>query len=718
MSSVNKKDEPIVAPEPAAYFVLRPAIRANARMLGGRRTVALQNEETGKFYHLGTEEFAVLSLLTGNQPLSAVQSRLHASGIIWSTDDIKTFIAMLVKDQLVMLVDSQGDQQASNEPPAAKAPVANWQRAMSAVGHLLSQRLALGNADRIAAFSLPWLGFAFSPLGIVAWLIAVTIACGIALTQRHEIVVHCHQVFSPEAWPVLLLVGVALKAVHELGHAVAAKYQGVRIGDVGVTFFMFTPLAYVDVTNAWKLPSRWSRIQIALGGVYFEGWLASAATIMFAWLDDGLARHLALQVMLIAGPATWLVNANPLLRLDGYFVLSDLLDIPNLRMHGRRRWAMLLDHWLLGKPVQSGLLHGWRRWAATIHAAASVIFQILWMSGLVLAVSHWAGLVGLILAIAAIASWCVFPLAMWWMRHWNAPASDTVDRSLTRRRMLTLTSSMLLLLTSILAARNPFARTVPVVVQHRNEQIGRAAADGFVSAVLVRGGQLVRRGDLLVEVVDEDLRLRHGQLSDDYLLNMAKYRQSQNLGKLADAASAIETAKQLQASILELDAAIATLRIVATRDGMVVSERPEHWMGRFAKQGDILIRVADPRDKEVVVAIDEQDVSPYLRAVERGLPLAARVRGGQQLSVEPMAIQPQFSSRLPHPAMSATIGGDVPVIPDADSPDGFKSASPLGEATARISPTQSMHVYVGQRGRMYLDDDQSILTRLTQLIRF
>ena len=282
--------------------------------------------------------------------------------------------------------------------------------------------------------------------------------------------------------------------------------------------------------------------------------------------------------------------------------------------------------------------------------------------------------------------------------------------------MLTMSATVLLLASSILSARNPIAHGLPVIVQHRDEQVGRAAIDGFVTAVLVQGNQYVSRGELLVEVIDDDLVLKREQMNDELSLNIAKYRQLQNAGHLAEAEAANETAKQLCHSIEELDQSIIASRIVATRDGIVISEQPEKWFGRYAKRGDVLVRVAEPNDKELLVAIQEGDFSAYKQAVTDGRPLTARIRGGTRLDVEPAAAQPRFSSRLPHKALAATAGGDIPVTPDAKSPDGVKPAMPIGEAVAAISPTQSLSVRAGQRGLLYLDDDQTICSRLIKLV--
>lgn len=695
---------------------IRASVTASPRKLGGRSVVVLHNQETGKYYHLGAEESAVAALLDGSLDTGQVTARIRRLGILWNKEDLGAFVTTLIQSGLASIVSVNGQAPQLSNTPDPSPRASRLQVARKALGWMLSQRIPLGNADLLAARLLPWLGRAFTRPGLMLWMTLLVLSIGIAVGHRGEIVNQCRQMFSLELWPFVAGIGLIVKFVHEIGHAVAAKRQGVRIGSVGVTLFMLAPLAYVDVTHAWTLPRRWSRIQIALGGVYLESWLAIGATFLFAWLDEGLAKHLCVQLMLIAGPATWLVNANPLLRLDGYYALSDATDIPNLRMHGRKRWATLFDHWLLGMPIAESFLVGWRRSFATFHAAASVVFQCIWMTGIVVAVASWANVIGKGLAVVAFVAWVVMPIAAWWIQHWNAAPRGSALSKQTHRRMTTFASTLVVLASTILSSRNPFAHGVPVLVQHRDEQVGRAATDGFVTAVMVRGNQIVDRGDLLVEVTDENLVLRREQMSDELQLSLTKYRQLQSAGKLAEADAANETARQLRISITELDQSLAAAQIVALRSGIIVSEQPEKWLGRYAKRGDVLVRVAEPNDKELLVAINESDLSAYNQSVNRGHPFVARICGGTRLNVEPAPVQPRFTTTLPHPALAASNGGGVPVEPDATSPDGVKPVVPLGQATAAISPTESLAVHAGQRGILYFDDDQTIYARLKRLV--
>ncbi len=717
---------PPADPSPATQdliFQLRDGIELLDRCIGIHHIVVLNDKRVGKFYHLGGHEAVVLSLMNGQLSVSEIADALQRDGIGWSVEEVQGWGLMLTKSGLAISVDHAGNPVASGTPPTGtpgvvannKGPAnpsssAEIQKVIRPLGHVISQRIPIASADPVAAWMLPIVGRLFTHLAVVIWSIAAAIALGLAWSHSHSLGNELRMMFSPAALPLLAVIWILLKAVHEIGHAVAAKGEGVRVGKFGVTFFLFAPIPYVDVTDAWRLSRVWSRVQIALAGVYLEGWTAIVATFAFVMLPEGLAKHLAAQWMMMAGPATWLVNANPLMRMDGYYALADAINVPNLRMHGRSFWASLLDRVLLGVPLRQCLLDGWRRWAATIHSAASIAFQAAWMSGLIIAVSQWGGPVGLIVTVAAIILWCAAPVGMWFYGHWVASAEPEAQN---RRPRLIMSAVLAITLIAIgLNTSSPVRRSVPVMVQYRDEQVIRAAAAGFVTKVNVQSGQWVNRGDLLLVIGDDDLVLRRDQMKDELELAISKGRQLSNRGELGAADAQGETIRSLKDSLAELDESIAQLRATAGRSGIVVSPHAERQIGRHVQKGEVMLRVADPSDKELLIVFPEAEWSSYSRVFSQGNDLSVRLRGGYRVSVKPLPARPRFSDRLPNPSFAGSGGGDIPVIPDPDADNGFRAAFPVGEAIAMLTPIDSKRVLSGQRGRLYLSDTRTILQRV------
>jgi putative peptide zinc metalloprotease protein len=722
----SAEEEKSAAPQ-ELIFKLRDGIELLDRCIGLHHIVVLNDKRVGKFYHLGGHEADVLSLMNGELSVAEIAESLQSEGIQWSAEDVQGWALMLTKAGLAVSVDRDGNpvnmagQQSpgtsvgaggspANQGPTQPSSGSALQKAIRPLGHVISQRIPIASADTIAAWMLPIVGRLFTYWAFLIWSIAAGISFGFAWAHSDSLGNELRMMFSPAAFPLLAVIWILLKAVHEIGHAVAAKRKGVRVGKFGITFFLFAPIPYVDVTDAWRLSRVWSRVQIALAGVYLEGWTAIIATGFYVTLPEGLGRHLAAQWMMMAGPATWLVNANPLMRMDGYYALADAINVPNLRMHGRNYWASLLDRVLLGVPLRKCLLIGWRRWAVVVHAAASLVFQAAWMSGLIIAVSKWGGPVGLIITSAAIVLWCAAPIGMWFYAHWVASAEP---ESQNRRPRLIASAAIGLTIVLIgLNTSSPLRRSVPVMVQYRDEQIVRAAAAGFVTEVNVQSGQWVRKGDLLLVIKDDDLVLRRDQMKDELELAISKQRQMSNRGELGAAEAQGETVRSLRDSLVELDASIAQLNATASRSGVIVSPHPERQLGRHVQPGDVLLKVADPSDKELLVVFPEAEWAGYSRVFSEGNSLPVRLRGGFRVNVKPLPARPRFSDRLPNPSFAGSGGGDIPVIQDPDTEDGFRAAFPVGEAVALLTPIDSKRVLSGQRGRLYLSDTRTIAQRI------
>ena len=146
-----------------------------------------------------------------------------------------------------------------------------------------------------------------------------------------------------------------IKIIHEFGHGLTAKHFGGEVHEMGMLFLVLTPALYCDVTDSWLLPSKWKRIWISAAGIYVECFLASLATFVWWNTEQGLLNSLSLATMFICSVNTIMFNANPLLRYDGYYVMSDYLEIPNLRVKSTQFFAYLFQEKVLGLevPVQS-----------------------------------------------------------------------------------------------------------------------------------------------------------------------------------------------------------------------------------------------------------------------------------------------------------------------------------------------------------------------------
>ncbi len=696
------------------------------REVGGQTIYVAHHPALGKYFQFGPEEHRVASLLDGSRCLSEVLPILKADGICWDDKEVAEFISQLVKNRLASPTDRVGAEtsnpvrepnakgQKNREPnggsPGPKRP---WsQRLPQLLSMLVSQRFPLLDGHGVASRLERRFGCVFSTVGTIYWCGLVISGLLIVGTHRQDFTDELRRMFEPGIWFVLLVIWAMAKVIHEAGHAVAARYHGVRVGKIGIMFFFLAPLAYVDVTDAWKLKSRWSRVQIALAGVYLE--LAVAAVAAWAWwfLPEGIVRHLAAQVFIVAGPATLFVNANPLLRLDGYYVVSDLTEIPNLRMHGRSQLTAYLERFLLKIEPPRPLLSGWRRTFATVHAACSVVFQVAWMGGLIIGVAVWAKGLGILLSMAALALWVLLPLSRWVHKVWTSEPAERWYLNEKRKRLLGCAVLLLLAFQYFYASNSPFARRVPIVVQFQDEQIARAAADAFVRGVYVTRGQRVEQGMLLLELEDPELLLRRESKADDLKIAELRAIQLRRQGELSRSAAESENAESLTRQLAELDQQIAGLKVIATRDGLILSPKIDRLHGRFVNRGEELLRVSDPQEKELLASVSENDMQAYQIAAAEEMLAIVRLRGGKTFDAVPASLRPRARRRLPHPAMAATVGGPLPVEPSPDDNEQLRVVEPQLQSVTALDPVTSVEVKAGQIGTMTISDNRSLIARL------
>ncbi len=705
--------------EAPVYVVIDPGINFSQRDYGGRTSYVAHHSRTGQYYRMGVEEYHIAVLLDGSRTLAEVHNEIKQDGLGWSSEDVGKFAAELIKQKLASPQSMQCDagdpsagQSDSNESPPEKPTPSLSQRVIKTLSMTVSQRFPLADGAIIARKADGYIGPAFSRTGLIVWSALVVSGMMVVFGHSDDFGKEVRRLFDPGIWIFLLAFWVIAKVLHETGHAVCAHRRGVRIGKTGIMFFLFAPLAYVDVTDAWKLQKRLQRVQIALAGVYLE--LAVAAVAAWAWwiLPIGTARHFAAQIFLVTGPATLLVNANPLLRLDGYYVLSDLLEIPNLRMHGRAQLGALFERVLLGIPRPESRLFGWRRSAATFHAACSVVFQFFWMAGLIVAVSMWARGLGLFIAASAFLLWALLPLTRWVVKVWTLEPGGRFGMNHYRQRLLGYALLVFTVFQQCSFSTSPLDRRVPVIVQFQNEQIARASADAFVTAVLVRRGDRVQQGALLMQLEQPELLLRRAEKADEIELAQQREIQFRRRNEISNAAAEREKAASLKRQLAELDEQVQGLRVVAQRDGRVTSSAPQRLVGVYVNRGQELIRVSDPREKELLAVVSKEDMDAYQQAAISGSLASVRLRGGTTFHADLEPLLPRAIEKFPHPALAANKGGPVAVEPSSDPDQPMKMIVPHGQSQTPLNAVTSLQIRSGQMGTMTISDDRSLLARI------
>jgi len=367
-----------------------------------------------------------------------------------------------------------------------------------------------------------------------------------------------------------------LKSVHELGHALMLRRFGCEVPEVGVNFFMFVPMPYVDASAANRLTSRAQRALISGAGIMVE--LAWAALGLGLWLlvEDGLVREMAFALMTIGGLSTLLFNGNPLMKFDGYFVACDMLDLPNLANRSSRvvdrMWQRLLA-WVLRMPPDTSEQQdsdALERWALRLYAPLSWLYRLT-VSGLMVSwasgKSSWLGV--------GILAWMVWSLVLQPCKLWadNLMMAPGFETARSRATWGGLIAMLCVVLAMALVPVPSFIVADGVVWLPPDAQV-RAAADGEVDAMLVQSGQQVLPGQPLIRLVDPALITRREILLAQIESSRTELNAAIGVEPLK-ASNAEQALSRDNAQLAQLDTDLANLVMRADTAGEFVLSRQE-----------------------------------------------------------------------------------------------------------------------------------------------
>ncbi|MCK5943292.1 MAG: hypothetical protein KAI24_15030, partial [Planctomycetes bacterium] len=452
--------------------------------------------------------------------------------------------------------------------------------------------------------------------------------------------------------PILWVAVVVLKVLHELGHAFALKRYGGAVPDFGVIFVFLTPCAYVDANSSWTFPTRWQRIVVALGGMYVETLIAFAFALVWAGTPPGFLHSVAQSVVVLATVTTVLVNANPLIKFDGYYAFSDLLGIYNLQDRARENLRNHLEHWLLGMPLQANDYTRRERLLLWLYAPATLVYRVSLAFGVTaLMMTSWPAL-GVPLGIGFTWLLIVGPMLRIARHLWSSERLESVR---LRARVVTVST---LLVAAVLASTVPVSHSVvaPGVLDPGYKRSVRAPSSSFVDQVDVTEGDPVANGDRLCVLRDPQLeeRLLHveGELRSARVHHDATEVEDPSTAKML--ASRIES---LERRLTELRTQRADLGLISHGRGTVVGARSLR-PGSFVREGAELMQIHSEHGFVRVALTDEEVARTRL---EIGAPAELRWASDPSRTVRAVVCETRRSASRHRVPVELTVaaGGEI-----------------------------------------------------------
>lgn len=699
---------------------LRPRLRRNIRVVPqrfrGSRWYLLQDQNSGAFIRLNNSAYELIGRFDGKQSIGEILERLteftsepHAVG----PDQVVKLIAQLHDFEALDCGLSVSLKEALGRFDRTKNR--QWQQRW---GSLLSMRFSLLDPDRFLNALMPLARKVLSTTGLAAWLVIVSSALLIVFANQANFNFDARNLsFGLTDVATYVLLYCAVKALHELGHGLAIKRWGGEVHDAGVTLLVFVPVPYVDGSASLAFKDKRKRALVGAAGILVELLLAAIGVIVWAVTEPGLVNDLALKVVLIGGLSTLLYNGNPLLRFDGYFVLEDLSEIPNLSTRSSQYYVYLFKRYALGlrdsaSPV---LTAGERPWFS-IYGVLSPVYRLLVLLGIAVFLAQKYLIVGVVVACVALYKQLIKPT----IEAIKFLIIQAQEPGRKPRTVLVLLVPMLLVMTIISVPVPLITRTQGVVWVANDAQLV-AETGGVISAVHVTSGSFVEKGDVV-------LQLSNPVLETD--LQVLKLKQSELLTSQAIA----QLKSRVEGEIVSLDHDLLSHQIdTLTEDqeglvlrspasGVVVFNDPHDLQGKFVREGDLMAFVVRQNQSTIRTVIDQGDVGNLDAGIDSvEIMLASQMGTVHQGRV--LRNTPSGGFTLPSAALGQAFGGPVRTDPsdgsgltadaeifqiDLELPDDVLTEGLGGRAFVKLHHgTESLAMQWGQRLR------QLVLARLT-----
>jgi putative peptide zinc metalloprotease protein len=535
---------------------LRRDLSIDAQKYEGKTFYVLKDPVSLRYYRLKENEHYLLQFLNGKDTLEDAQKAYeeHYRPERLKLEDLEAFAQQLIKAGLAMNDSPKAGKQLYDNRKKRKRQ--EW---MQTLTNILYIKIPLIDPDRILKAMMPWVAWIFSMWFFVGSVLLMFSAVMLVLTHFETFrskLPDYHTFFQFKTVVYLWGALAVVKVIHEFGHGLSCKRFGGEVHEMGLLFLCLSPAMFCNVSDAWTLPNKWHRIVISFAGIYVELVIASIAT--FVWWNtpsQPFVNNMALSLMVVCSVSTVVFNANPLMRYDGYYVMADWLEIPNLREKSNRFLSnMVLEH-CLGVEVQpEPYMQLRRRVLFVFYAIASwlykwmVTFTILWFMYNFLR-PYKLQIVSTMLALAAMGSmfgWPIYRLCKNIYRRGRLPDMKRWRVVMSSCVVIAFVGFLFFVPVPINRVRGtglvqPYPdATVKVFVRH----------PGILKKLNVADGQVVKKDDIIAEFSNRELDSKIDSLLAD--VEITKHNLA-SLKRQLDGTPDLKKRQELQLKITQVE---------------------------------------------------------------------------------------------------------------------------------------------------------------------
>ncbi|MFH1300272.1 MAG: HlyD family efflux transporter periplasmic adaptor subunit [Planctomycetota bacterium] len=612
---------------------MRADLQVQPLQFGGKTYWGIKDPFSLQYYQLRDEEFFILKLLDGRSSFVTIRrqyeqrfppQKLEAS-------QLQGFLSRLHQEGLI-LADAFGQGEILLERRTQKQSQALRSRLMNP----LAIRFRGIDPHRLLNRLQPWTALCFTPLFLLATLILMTAACTLIITHLDAVIAQLPDFTTFFEANNLILLGCSLalvKVLHELGHAVACRQFGGECHEMGVMLLAFIPCLYVNVSDAWTMPSKWHRIIVSSAGIFVE--LIISAICVFLWWFSypGLFHSLCLNVVFVCSVSTLLLNGNPLLRYDGYYILLDLLEVPNLRQRAQSIVSNRLHHWFFGHKADTLLKEPRRlRRFLFLYGIASVLYR--WFIVIViLTVCYYVlepyGLevIAQVMGAFVLMGMLIMPLKS----GVNEVQTYAKTGQIQWRRFLIRTALVLILIAGLLFIPLPHRISAPALIELKDAKHVYVTAPGFLKSAATPQ-TVLQQGALIAQLqndeINQEILKLTGQINQQEIrISTLERRQLDDPEAARELPTALEQLADLKDQLQQRQTDQRRLSLRAPLTGTLISAPPKpvsqeeeslsSWSGSpldpenrdcFLERGTWLCSLGDPDQLQARLIVDQEDV--------------------------------------------------------------------------------------------------------------
>lgn len=646
---------------------LRPHIRSHAQInrheYRGQIWYVIKEPSSGQYHRFTPAAYHFVGLMDGQRTVDEIWHLLtkELGDDAPTQDETMQFLSQLHTAN-VLQSDVIPDSEELFKRHKKHQRVKWKQRLMSP----LALRFPLFDPDKFLDKYLFLARPIFSKAGLLLWLLIVIVGAVQAGLHWNDLTENAiDQAVTYNNLFLLWLIYPVVKTLHELGHAFATKVWGGEVHEMGVMLLVLMPIPYVEASSATAFPERYKRVIVSAAGIMVELFLASIAMLVWLNAEVGPVRAVAFNIMLIGGISTLFFNGNPLLRFDGYYIFSDLIEMPNLASRSKKYLAYLTQRYFFSmRDKESPAAEGERGWLI-FYGIASFIYRMFIMFVIIIFIAGELFFIGVLLAAWAVVTQIVLPLAkMLDFLFTNSRLNHKRSRAIAYSG---IGLGLIFILLFVVPA--PSRTMAEGVIWLPEKSYVRMHADGFVDEMLVFEDTMVKKGQSLIASKDPFLQAKFNLLDAQLRELSARLIEQQ----FVDRAQAAVIRKEIDSVGAELDRVkeqLNSLIIYSQADGLFIVPSAIDLPGRFMNKGDIVGYILEPTATRVRTVVSQNriglvrantgkvhawpqgwDSEPEIAAIDREVP------GG--------------TFELPSAALGSSGGGQFPV--DLSDPDGLQT---------------------------------------------